>query len=230
MVSVILPTYNESEIILDLINSLLKIIKEPLEVLVIDDNSPDLTWGIVEKSHISNVRVIRRMNERGLATAIDRGIKESKGDIVGWMDADMSMPPSVIPGMLSALRDADIAIGSRYVPGGKDARGFFRALTSKIINWFAGLLLGFDIRDYDSGFIVLKKSVFSKVNFPSHGYGDYFIEFIYKCKKAGFKVKEIPYIFTDRKLGKSKTQASLLGFFKLGSGYIKRIIAIRFSK
>ncbi|MDP3791555.1 MAG: glycosyltransferase [Candidatus Omnitrophota bacterium] len=229
MVSIILPTYNESENIITLINALFGSIKGPLEVVVVDDDSPDMTWKIVQECKRPGVKVIRR-NERGLPSAIDRGLKESEGDIVGWMDADMSMPPSALPEMLKSLDRFDIVIGSRYVRGGKDARSLFRVITSRIINWFAQALLGFDIKDYDSGFIVFKKNVLQKVPFPSKkGYGDYFIEFVFKCKKAGFRIKEIPYVFQDRKKGTSKTTASLSGFFSLGFGYLKRIVCIRFA-
>lgn len=228
MVSIILPTYNESENIITLIDALFGNIKQPLEVIVVDDDSPDMTWKIAQERKTGGVKVIRR-NERGLPSAIERGLKESQGDIVGWMDADMSMPPSALPEMLKSLDQYDIAIGSRYVRGGKDARSFFRAATSRMINWFAQVLLGFDIKDYDSGFIVFKKNVLQRVPFPSKGgYGDYFIEFVFKCKKNGFRIKEVPYIFQDREKGASKTAASLLGFFILGFGYLKRIITIRF--
>lgn len=229
MVSIILPTYNESENIITLIDALFANIKQPLEVIVVDDDSPDMTWKIAKECGKGGVKVIRR-NERGLSSAIDRGLKESQGDTVGWMDADMSMPPSALPAMLESLDRYDIVIGSRYVHGGKDARSFFRVVTSRIINWFAQALLGFDIKDYDSGFIVFKKNVLQKVQFPSKGgYGDYFIEFVFKCKKHGFKIKEIPYVFQDREKGESKTAGSLLGFFILGLGYLKRIISIRFT-
>jgi len=90
------------------------------------------------------------------------------------------------------------------------------------------VILGPGIKDYDSGFIVFKKGVLDKVPFPTKkGYGDYFIEFVFKCKKAGFKIKEIPYTFEDRKKGTSKTSASLFGFLVLGLGYLKRIVDIR---
>lgn len=228
MVSIILPTYNEGENIITLIDALFGNIKQPLEVIVVDDDSPDLTWKIAQECNRGGVKVIRR-NERGLPSAIERGLKESQGDVVGWMDADMSMPPSALPEMLKSLDQYDIAIGSRYVRGGKDARSFFRVATSRIVNWFAQVLLGFDIKDYDSGFIVFKKNVLEIVPFPSKcGYGDYFIEFVFKCKKNGFRIKEVPYIFYDREKGASKTAASLLGFFVLGLGYLKRIISIRF--
>jgi len=227
MVSIILPTYNESENIIALIDALFGNIRQPLEVIVVDDDSPDMTWKIARERKRGGVKVIRR-NERGLPSAIERGLKESGGDIVGWMDADMSMPPSVLPEMLKSLDQYDIAIGSRYVRGGKDARSFFRVMTSRIINLFAQILLGFDIKDYDSGFIVLKKNVLQKVPFPlGKGYGDYFIEFVFRCKKAGFKIKEVPYVFQDREKGASKTAASILGFFVLGLGYLRRIVSIR---
>lgn len=227
MVSIVLPTYNESENIATLIEALFGNIKEPLEVIVVDDDSPDMTWKIAQGYNKRGVKVIRR-SERGLSTAIERGLKESQGDIVGWMDADMSMPPSVLPEMIKDLDQYDIAIGSRYVKGGKDARGSFRVMTSRIINLFAQALLGSEVKDYDSGFIVFKKSVLEKVPFPSKkGYGDYFIEFIFKCKRAGFKIKEVPYIFQDRERGTSKTSASFFSFFILGLGYLRRIVAIR---
>ena len=229
MVSIILPTYNESENITDLVNALYASVKDPLEVVVVDDDSPDMTWKIAEEMGNPGVRVVRRQGVRGLATAIEAGIKESRGDVVGWMDADMCMPPALLPAMLESLGGHDIAIGSRYARGGRDARGFFRVATSRVINTFAALLLGPDVKDYDSGFIVMKKNVFNKVPFPSSGYGDYFIELIYRCKKAGFRIKELPYVFTDREKGESKTAPHLLEFFKLGWGYIARIIRLRIS-
>lgn len=230
MISIILPTYNEGENISRLIQELFANVKESLEVVVVDDDSPDGTWKIAEESGYEGVRVIRRVGERGLATAIARGITESRGEVVGWMDADICHPPRVLPDMIKELERFDVVIGSRYVQGGGDRRGFFRAFTSKIINWFAGLVLGFDIKDYDSGFILIKRKVLDKVGFPSSGYGDYFIELMYRSKKVGFKIKEVPYTFTDREEGESKTAGSLIDFFILGFGYLTRIVKLRFTK
>lgn len=229
MVSIILPTYNESENIRELVGSLYSNVQQPLEVVVVDDDSPDLTWKIAEDMGHPGVKVIRRRGVRGLATALEAGISASSGEIVGWMDADNCMPPELLPDMLESLSEHDIAIGSRYAPGGRDARGSFRVLTSRTINAFAGLFLGFDVKDYDSGFIVMKKSVFDKVPFPSSGYGDYFIELIYRCKKAGFSIKELPYTFKDREKGESKTAPHMLEFFRLGIGYLARIMRLRFT-
>ncbi len=229
MITIILPTYNEAENICELIRSLLYSIKHPVDILVVDDDSSDLTWKLVEDMNNPRVRVIRRINERGLASAIGRGLKESEGDIVGWMDADMCMPAEVVAQMADWVGAYDIAIGSRYVKGGRDCRGIFRVFTSRLINLFAGLLLGSDIKDYDSGFLLMKKEVLERVTFPASGYGDYFIEFVYKCKKAGFKIKEVPYVFRDRQKGRSKTAGSFFGFIRLGLGYIRRIVLLRFS-
>jgi dolichol-phosphate mannosyltransferase len=230
MISVILPTYNEAENIINLIESLFRNINQQLEIIVVDDDSSDLTWKIAEDHKRPRVKVLRRIGERGLSTAIDAGIKEAKGEVIGWMDADMSMPAELLPEMLGVLNSCDIVIGSRYARGGKDARGWFRVLTSRIINGFAGLLLGNDIKDYDSGFIVFKRAVLDKVTFPASGYGDYFIEFIYKCKRKGFRIKEVPYIFKDRQLGESKTSSGPLKFALLGFGYFLRIIKIRMGR
>lgn len=230
MVSVILPTYNEAENIIGLIEALLHNIQPPLEIIVVDDNSSDCTWRLVEELRKPDIKVVRRIDQRGLATAIERGIQESKGDIVCWMDADMCMPPAVLAEMIQRVKRYDVAIGSRYVNGGRDARGFFRVFTSRLINWFAGFVLGFDIKDYDSGFIALKKYVFDRVSLPAKGYGDYFIEFIYRCKRAGFSLTEVPYVFNDRTKGTSKTASGIISFCKLGFGYFLRIIHLRFSK
>lgn len=230
MISIVLPTYNEAENAGRLIEALSENIKDSLEVLVVDDDSPDKTWKIVEEMSRTEVRVIRRIGERGLATAIARGVEEAKGDIVGWMDVDMCHPPTLLPKMVSFLGEYDAVIGSRYVKGGKDDRGPFRVLTSRIINWFAGLVLGFDIKDYDSGFILIKRKVLDTVGFPSSGYGDYFIELMHRSKKAGFKIKEVPYVFTDREEGESKTAGNLIDFFILGCGYVTRIVKLRFTK
>jgi len=227
MISIILPTYNEKENIKPLIEELQKNVQGPLEIVVVDDDSPDGTWKIAGDIRSGEVNVIRRKGERGLATAIGRGLDVARGDLVGWMDADMCMPPSLIPEMSRCLGEYDIAIGSRYAKGGADKRGVFRVLTSRIINLYARVLLGFDLRDYDSGFILMHRRVLDEVPFPSRGYGDYFIEFMYRCKKKGLRIKEVPYVFRDRDKGVSKTAGDIFGFFRLGMGYIARITGLR---
>lgn len=228
-VSIILPTYDEKENIGTLIKQIITHVKELHEIIVVDDNSPDGTAGLVKKlaEKDSRIRLIKRVDERGLASALARGIRESRGNIIGWMDADMGMPPEFLPNLIKWLPEHDIAIGSRYVEGGSDRRPFLRKATSRAINLFTNLLLGFAIKDFNSGFVVAKKGVFGKVSLMDKGYGQYCIRFLYQCIKKRYKVKEIGYIFADRKLGKSKTGETIWPLLKHGWNYGVEVIKIR---
>ncbi len=229
LVSIILATYNESENIRDVINAIFSSLPDPLEIIVVDDNSPDLTWKIATDVGDPRVKVIRRMKTRGLASAINRGIIESRGAYIGWMDADMCHPPSLLPEMISTLNECDVVIRSRYVQGGKDDRAPSRVLTSRLINRLAGLVLGYGILDYDSGFILMHREVLDAVSLTPSGYGAYFIEFIYACCRKGLKVVELPFIFTERTKGISKSNTNLFQFGIAGLGYVTRIIRTRFA-
>ena len=227
MVSLILATFNERDNILHTIENIFRYVPEPVEVIVVDDDSPDQTWKLVGDLNDPRVKLIRRVATRGLASAFMRGIIESRGEIVGWLDADMCMPPEILPQMLEKLRDYDVVIGSRYVEGGQDRRHALRVYASRLINAFAGFVLGYGIKDYDSGFVLLRRSVFDKALPIPIGYGEYFIEFIYVCCRKGFKVCEVPYTFTDRAKGVSKSFPSLWRFFVLGTKYGLRILQAR---
>ncbi|MGO9566442.1 MAG: glycosyltransferase [Desulfomonilaceae bacterium] len=226
-VSIVLATYNERENIVDTIQSIFEHVKDPVEVIVVDDDSADQTWQLVESLGDSRVVVIRRVDTRGLASAFNRGIIESRGEIVGWMDADMCMPPSMLPAMVDKLNECDIVVGSRYAPGGKDDRAALRVISSRLINGLAGFVLGYGIKDYDSGFVVLRRTVFNKVSIIPTGYGAYFMEFLYTCRKKGLKVYEMPYVFRDRAKGISKSAPSIYKFFKTGMQYVIRIFTAR---
>ncbi len=228
-VSIILATYNESENIRDIIDAIFTSLPDPVEIIVVDDNSPDQTWKIATDLGDPRVRVIRRINTRGLASAINRGIIESRGEYIGWLDADMCHPPALLPSMLGTLAGCDVVIGSRYVKGGKDDREPGRVLTSRLINRMASLVLGHGILDYDSGFILMHRNVFDSVSLIPAGYGAYFIEFIYACCRKGLKVVEIPYTFTERLKGISKSNVNLIQFGIAGLGYIIRILKTRFA-
>jgi len=95
MISIVLATFNERELIQTTIRELLKESPEEMEIVVVDDDSPDKTWLVAESLNLPNVKVIRRIGTRGLASAFNRGIIESRGQYVGWMDADMCMPPAM---------------------------------------------------------------------------------------------------------------------------------------
>jgi dolichol-phosphate mannosyltransferase len=228
LVSIILATYNERENIGDTITAILEHVRAPVEVIVVDDDSPDETWRIVEELGDPRVVLIRRVDTKGLASAFNRGIIESRGQIVGWMDADMCMPPAMLPAMIDALKEYDIVVGSRYASGGEDDRQRLRVLSSRLINGLATLVLGYGIRDYDSGFVVLRRTVFNKVSLIPTGYGAYFMEFLYVASRKGLSVHEMPYRFTDRAIGVSKSAPDIFSFFRTGMGYVYRIFEARF--
>ena len=226
-VSIIVPTFNEREHIADLITDLYAKIEAPLEVIVVDDASPDGTADVVAGLQHPNLRLIRR-KARGLAAAFHRGILEAHGDIIGWMDADATMPPEVMNQLISQLDEYDIAIGSRYVEDGSDNRHPVRVWASYAVNWLARLVLGGGIKDYDSGFIAIRRGVFDHVTLMPFGHGEYFIEFIYDVYRAGLKIKEVGYAFRDRTVGISKSAPSLIVFLFTGLQYVLRIFSLRF--
>lgn len=237
-ISVILPTYNERENIKDLIAAILENSPNPTEIIVVDDNSPDETWKVVEKieKEKKNVKLIRRLNEKGLASALADGIALSTGDILVWMDCDFSHPPKLLPQLVKALENCDISIASRFMKGGGMLYSFKRIFASRLINFFANIVLGFSIKDYTSGYPVVKRKVFDEVRISpllgeSRGYllayGEYFISFLYRAKKKGFKITEIPYIYIPRKKGKSKTAPTIIALIKCGIVYSLAIIYLR---
>lgn len=227
LTSIILATFNERENIRETIAGVFQHVPGEVEVIVVDDDSPDGTWREVLALEDPRVKLIRRVATRGLASAFNRGIIESRGEIVGWMDADTTMPPALLPEMIRALGMHDIAIGSRYALGGSDNRHWLRVLASRCINRFAQAVLGYGIKDYDSGFVVLRRSVFDRVSIIPTGYGAYFMEFLYACRRKGLTIAEVPYAFTDRTRGVSKSIPSLSRFFLTGLGYIARILVAR---
>ncbi len=222
-ISVVLPTFCEAENIAAMIRRLQAAIPNA-EIIVVDDDSPDLTWQIAAAA---GARAIRRRGERGLASALKRGIDEAEGEIVVWMDADLSMPPEDALRLVNAVKEgADVAVGSRYAPGGRDLRSPLRFLTSKAINRFANFLLPLEVKDYDSGFVAARREVFRKVPLPDGGYGEYCIEFLCQAGLSGFRIEEVGYRFSDRSHGASKSAAGPLVFVRHGINYFSRIIAL----
>ena len=227
LVTIILPSYNERENILTTVEAVLKAVGDPVEVLVVDDDSPDHTWELVEQLGDARVRVIRRRGVRGLASAVNRGLIDARGELIGWMDVDHSMPAELLSEMVRRTREFPVVIGSRYAAGGGDARPRLRVMTSRWVNGFASIVLGGGVKDYDSGFIVVRREVFDRVTLLPVGYGAYFIDFIYHCRKRGLEVLELPYTLVDRTLGTSKSMPSLWRFFLQGLGYIVTIFQAR---
>lgn len=226
LVSVILPTYNESGNIRQMVEAVIAAVGEPVEVIVVDDDSPDETWRLVAEMGDPRAKAIRR-GTRGLASAIARGLMESQGEIVGWMDADLSMAVEALPQMIDRLEQAPVVIGSRYVGDGADDRSAFRVMTSRLINGFARLILGGPVRDLDSGFIVMRRAVFDQVSLLPIGYGAYFIDLIHACRMKEIPVLEVPYRLVDRQRGSSKSMPNLWQFALHGLGYVLTILYAR---
>jgi len=226
MISIIIATYNEAGNIEEMIDRIFKYIPPPVEVIVVDDDSDDGTWQKViamDRLGVHPVTLIRRTRERGLASAILRGIIECHGDIIGWWDCDMMMCPEKAPEMIATLKDHDIALGSRYVNGGGDKRDVIHVLSSVAINRVAGFVLGYGIKDYDSGFLMIRRDVLNLCLPVPTGFGEYCIEFMYCCIKRGAKVIEVPYVLTDREHGISKARHSNVKFILYGIRYLIRI-------
>ncbi len=216
-VCIITPTYNERENIEATIKRILTVIKEHklrADILVVDDNSPDRTWEIVEelKGQYSNVHLIKRLAKTGLGSAYLDGFKYAvqnlHADAIVQMDADMSHNPEEIPNLVSALSDADMVVGSRYVQGGRTLNwGIKRKVLSRGGNFFARTFARLrNIRDCTSGFRIFKTDLLSKMNLESiniYGYA-FLLNFLCNAKRAGARIKEIPITFADRKEGKSK--------------------------
>ena len=228
LVSVILATYNERDTVPEMIRRIHEHIRNPVEIVVVDDDSPDRTWEVVQSLGDPSVRVVKRTGVKGLASALLRGILESKGGIICWWDADMLMCPEIAPGMIRLLGEYDIVIGSRYAPGGRDLREPARVWTSRALNGLAHAVLGYGIQDYDSGFIVLRRSVLDRVLPVPTGFGEYFMEFMYTAARRGLRIREYPYSLTERSQGTSKASPDLFRFLATGMRYGTRIFVARF--
>ena len=223
-VSIILPTYNESQNIVNILKSIRENIPKEIyaETIVVDDNSPDGTAKIVE-DYISSIKkiaentidIIHRKAKNGLASAILKGIQNAKGETIVVMDSDFSHPPQIIPKMIEAFKQyqCDLVVASRYITGG-NIQGWTtkRKLMSKIATVIAKKGLGVKIKDPMSGFFAFKKNIIKELNFDALGY-KFLLEILVKTK--GINVKEIPYCFENRKFGSSKVDSStILDYFK----------------
>ena len=231
--TVILPTYNERENIPILIAGILASVHTPVQVLVVDDNSPDGTWQVVQEiaAQEPRVRLLHRTTERGLTSAIWAGIQAADTGAVSWMDCDLAMPPETIPLLLDRLNaGADVAIGSRYVRGGKDVgHNLMARAFSVTINTFASFLLGWGVRDYTSGFVAARRSVFDKIRLQGD-YGEYCIDFLGRAQRLGLRVQEVPYICGSRLHGESKTGADVGDYLRKGWKYVVTVLTLAFGR
>lgn len=228
-ISVVIPSYNERDNITEAITRTAAALGNSLlEVIVVDDNSPDRTWEVVEKLGEPRCRLIRRMDKRGLASALSDGTKAAVGKYVVWLDCDLGIPPEDILKLVERLDEYDIAIGSRYVKGGLDTRNKFRAFLSYVFNCYTRIVLGyFSFWDWTSGFAAARKEALVQVPLSPDGFGEYFVEWVYGCLQRKMKIIEVPYRYGLRKTGTSKTDGNILVFLRLSVNYAWRVMRIR---
>jgi dolichol-phosphate mannosyltransferase len=228
-----IPTYNEKENILPLIDEINSLGIKNLEILIADDNSPDGTWKLVEekKKTTKNIRLLRRFQNKGRGFAGIDGFREALrlgADRIIEMDGDFSHSPEHIPALLKAADDADVVLGSRFVEGGKlERESRIRNVVTALAVKYLNLVLGYrKIKDPTSGYRCFKKETLEKIKLNTLKAADPFVvtETLYRCKTLGLEIAEIPITFRDRAAGKSK----------LGSGklikYLFRVIKLRFTR
>ena len=209
---VITPTYNERDSIPELIRRLFAATGDRVDLLVIDDGSPDGTADLVKElaARDERIHLEQRPGKLGLGTAYVKGFAwgiERGYESVVEIDADLSHNPADVPRLLDALADADLVIGSRYVPGGGVSNwGRGRRLLSAAGNIYARAWLGYKVKDSTAGFRAYRTSALAKEDLSglrSEGYG-FQIEMTRRFHRAGRRIKEIPITFTERALGQSK--------------------------
>ncbi len=213
-IAVVIPTYNEKEN-LPKITAQLMALPLDLHLLVIEDNSPDGTGQVADgltKQYPGRVSVMHRKGKLGLGTAYISGFKQllatTDADAIAQMDADFSHPPEKLLEMADALQSADIAAGSRYIPGGSldDKWPLWRKWLSGFGNVYARTILGMPLRDVTGGFRMWKRETleaFPLDEIRANGYV-FQVEMAYVAQKLGFRFKEIPIHFNERIYGQSK--------------------------
>lgn len=226
-VSIILSTYNEAEIIEKTINEIFQTIKN-CEIVLVDDNSNDGTLEKVNSIKNKNLKVFSRKS-RGLASAFLLGMINTSGNYIGWTDSNMPQLIHHFEEMTDKLDSYDVVLLSRYVEGGGDQRSKLRIISSQMINFICRLILDKDIKDYTSSIFLMRKEVLNYGVPIAYGHGEFFIEFLYKIKKNGMQICELPYVQPPDAEG-SKTASSIVRFFTLGFSYLLRILTIRFRK
>lgn len=215
---VVLPTYNEAENIVEVLDRI-RAASSTLDVLVVDDGSPDGTAELAEKWGIENdgVQILRRTEKSGLGSAYRAGFAEGLAqgyDILIEMDSDLQHDPAMLPALVHAVEDgAHLAIGSRYVPGGEVPEWkFSRRFISQAGNLYASLVLGMHVRDATAGFRAYSADALAAIDLPSvkaDGYG-FQIEMAYHVSRNKGRIVEVPITFGERQRGTSKMSSRIV--------------------
>ena len=224
---VTLPTYNEAENILPLIDDLLNL-RPDIGVVVIDDDSPDGTAASVREAFGADDHVCLyvRAKERGLATAIAYGIRRAQGDAVAVMDTDFNHDPALLPQMVKFLEYYDIIIGSRFtMGGGMEER--WRYLASFLFNFFVRLILRTQVQDNLCGFFTMRRDKLLRMDIERifHGYGEYFMHLLFLAWREDYTILEVPAFYRVRMHGESKSR-----FFHMLYSYTLTALKVRLGK
>jgi len=215
---IVIPTYNEAGNIQKLTDAIFELGIKDLSILVVDDNSPDGTAGIVRTltQNNSQIHLIEREAKLGLGTAYVRGFKyalEHGYDYIMEMDADFSHDPKEIVNFLEEIKAHDLVIGSRYIVGVNVVNWpLSRLILSYCANLYIRIITGLPVRDGTGGFKCFRRQVLSAIDLDkihSDGYA-FQIEMNFKTWKKGFRIKEIPIVFTDRVAGSSKMSKPII--------------------
>jgi dolichol-phosphate mannosyltransferase len=215
---VILPTYNEAENLERIAGAVLERLPVSRQVLIVDDNSPDGTGEIADRlaAASESVSVLHRERKEGLGPAYLAGFRVALGSgaqRIVEMDADFSHDPAYLPALIEATENADLAIGSRYVPGGGVTEwGAFRRFVSRGGSAYARAALGLPIRDLTGGFKCFRREVLEAIDLDTiqaRGYA-FQVETTYRAIRAGFRVVEVPIVFNDRREGTSKMSNAII--------------------
>jgi len=233
-VSVIIPTLNEKENVIQLIRDICLRLNgnvKNFEIIVVDDSSSDRTPEMVKTltENDINVKLVCRLRRMGLGSAIIDGAECSTCQVIVPIDADFSHPPSLISTLVQKSAKFDIVVGSRYIDGGKMKAPFMRVFLSHMLNYFIRGVLGLRIRDCTGGFMAIRRKVFHSLNINGKS-GDYSFELLYKAKKRGFRMIEVPFVYEYRKKGNSKTSIIEYGVRYMLSAFLLRINHPSFSR
>lgn len=214
---IIIPTYNELENLPPLLKEIFSYAPST-DILIVDDNSPDGTGALADKMSEEDprVHVLHRSGKLGLGTAYIIGFKyviANRYDVAFEMDADFSHDPRYLPDFLAKIEQADLVIGSRYVPGGSTPNwSLLRRLISGCGNIFARTVLRIPVHDCTAGFRCYRREVLENVRLDtiqSQGYG-FQVEMAYRTLKLGYRIVETPIVFMDRRVGKSKMSRAIV--------------------
>ena len=231
---VVIPTYNEIDNIEDFVNQIIKI---NVDILIVDDNSPDGTGDLVQKlsENLSQVNLLKRSGKLGLGSAYRDGFKWGLNEGYKYlieMDADFSHSFSDLNNILQYSKNFDVVIGSRYIPGGgSNGWDFKRKLLSSYANKLSRVLLRSKINDMTSGFRSYSSEALNEINYfstKSDGYS-FQIEMTIRSIEKKLSIKEVPIIFTERSLGNSKMSKKIVfeAFLFLLNNGVKRWLNIK---